>query len=304
MKSILGLIVICFLTAAHADLTNGLVAYYPFSGNANDESGNARNGTVVGAHLTTDRFGNASNAYAFTNMGEYIVVHNSLHPQGYVDLTYSLWVTWPAPVSSVSLLNVATVGANGMFTSYSRSCVGFHNVGGPLIFYSHQSANDAWFYQWPTNFLVGEWHQIVVTKTGTTVRLYLDGNLNEQRSLGAALQNVTSTELFIGQNGTNTHLNGEQFLGKLDDIRIWNRVLTDQEIRELYARESGIPLLSIETAAVRLRWFAASNVTYEVQWSTNFQNWSNLVSILGGDAETNVLEWVTEPKRFYRLTIP
>ncbi|CAK0770930.1 hypothetical protein CCP4SC76_5380005 [Gammaproteobacteria bacterium] len=46
-------------------VTNGLVAAYEFSGNANDISGNAHNGTTNGATLTTDRFGNANNAYYF-----------------------------------------------------------------------------------------------------------------------------------------------------------------------------------------------------------------------------------------------
>lgn len=45
--------------------TSGLVAYYPFNGNANDLSGNSYNGTVDGATLTLDRFGNANNAYYF-----------------------------------------------------------------------------------------------------------------------------------------------------------------------------------------------------------------------------------------------
>ena len=46
-------------------LLNGLVAFYPFCGNANDESGNGNDGIVNGATLTTDRFGNADNAYFF-----------------------------------------------------------------------------------------------------------------------------------------------------------------------------------------------------------------------------------------------
>ncbi len=45
--------------------TNGLVGWWPFTGNANDESGNGNNGTVNGTTLTTDRNGNSSNAYNF-----------------------------------------------------------------------------------------------------------------------------------------------------------------------------------------------------------------------------------------------
>ena len=50
---------------AQINLDSGLVAHYPFNGNANDESGNGNDGTVNGATLTTDRFGNANKAYSF-----------------------------------------------------------------------------------------------------------------------------------------------------------------------------------------------------------------------------------------------
>jgi hypothetical protein len=57
--------------------TNGLVAYYPFNGNANDESGNGNHGMVYGATLTVDRFGNANSAYSFDGMNDYIVTNYS-----------------------------------------------------------------------------------------------------------------------------------------------------------------------------------------------------------------------------------
>ena len=56
--------------------TNGLVGWWPFNGNANDESGNANNGTVNGATLTTDRFGDSSSAYDFD--GNDLIDINSL----------------------------------------------------------------------------------------------------------------------------------------------------------------------------------------------------------------------------------
>ena len=49
---------------------NGLVAYYPFNGNANDESGNSNNGNVLGASLSGDRFGNENSAYSFDGIDE------------------------------------------------------------------------------------------------------------------------------------------------------------------------------------------------------------------------------------------
>ena len=55
----------CTSAELPANLQTGLVGYWPFCGNANDESGNGNNGTVNGATLTTDRFGNADSAYSF-----------------------------------------------------------------------------------------------------------------------------------------------------------------------------------------------------------------------------------------------
>jgi len=67
--------------------------------------------------------------------------------------------------------------------------------------------------------------------------------------------------------------------------------------------ESGIPLLSIETAAVRLRWFAVSNVSYQVQYSINLQIWNNLTNVVGSGAETNIVDWTDGSRKLYRLVI-
>jgi len=73
-------------------------------------------------------------------------------------------------------------------------------------------------------------------------------------------------------------------------------------MKELYRYDN--PWLLVETAAVRLRWLAVSNLTYQVQWSPDFQNWSNLLSVLGKGAETNVIDWTENgTRRFYRLNV-
>ena len=65
-----------------AFLTNGLIAYYPFNGNANDASGNGNNGTVYGATLTADRFGNPNSAYYFNGTNNYITAAIPNLPSG------------------------------------------------------------------------------------------------------------------------------------------------------------------------------------------------------------------------------
>jgi len=72
--------------------TSGLIAHYPFNGNANDISGHGNNGTNFGAILTYDRFGNPNSAYQFDGVSSYILVPHSPDFQLSYSLTVSLWV--------------------------------------------------------------------------------------------------------------------------------------------------------------------------------------------------------------------
>ena len=74
-------------------LTNGLVAYYPFHGNANDASGNGNNGTVDGATLIADRFGNANSAYSFNGTNGDILLPETLFGPTIPACTVSVWLT-------------------------------------------------------------------------------------------------------------------------------------------------------------------------------------------------------------------
>lgn len=82
-----------------ADLSTGLVAYYPFNGNANDASGNGHDGSVYGAILTTDWLGNPNSAYQFDGEDDYIEVANT-------DDAFSLTDAWTVSVWCQPLASV------------------------------------------------------------------------------------------------------------------------------------------------------------------------------------------------------
>jgi hypothetical protein len=72
-------------------INRGLVAYYPFNGNANDESGNGRNGAVTKAVLTLDRTGTTNRAYQFNGSNNRIVVSGATWPGGNSDRSVVVW---------------------------------------------------------------------------------------------------------------------------------------------------------------------------------------------------------------------
>jgi len=101
-------VVFLFCGITHAGLSDGLVAYYPFNGNANDESGNGHNGTVHGATLATDRLSHTNGAYYFDNVNDWI----DLGPEAnlFPNSTFSVVIWIKAPTIKTNFTNVGVIG--------------------------------------------------------------------------------------------------------------------------------------------------------------------------------------------------
>lgn len=207
--------------------TSGLVAWYPFNGNANDESGNNNNGTVNGATLINDRFGNANSAYNFNGVSDYINIVNNILPTTQTSLTISLWFNssdtdahFICDRSGASNLSKYSIGTSPGYGYKVRSS------GNPNCNY-HLFANN--------NFNPSIWNHIVVTKdmTAQTTSLYLNGILVGTDN-HACYTNFSSATA-IGRGNSFYAPYGDGYTnGILDDIGIWNRVLTTTEIQQLY----------------------------------------------------------------------
>jgi hypothetical protein len=188
----------------------GLVAYYPFNGNANDESGNGNHGTVNGATLTEDRFGNENSAYSFDGSSNYVNCYFS--PQSIFCI--SIWY-WAEENQNNNV---------GIVSTYS----GGFNYGG---FYVGVSGYTAWVrtdnnvvnYFSTTPFT---WKHLFLKSDGTNVQVFID---NVKILDFQATTNHSNTIVFA-----DSRYNGRYFKGYLDDIRIFNRVLSEQEIQALY----------------------------------------------------------------------
>jgi hypothetical protein len=144
--------------------------------------------------------------------------------------------------------------------------------------------------------ITNTWHHYATTWGSKGFHFYVDGTLVYSNAVTLG-QNTATTYWSVSANRALGN-NGYGFNGVIDELRISN-------IQRVFVP---MPSLSIEVAAeevaaVRLRWLAASDVNYQVQWSTDMQAWSNLTSIVGSDTETNLVDWMDGPKTFYRLIV-
>lgn len=250
-------------------LTNGLVAYYPFNGNANDASGNGNDGTVYGATLTADRFGNPNVAYSFNGASAYIAapLTNTIFSG---DFTASVWFNvsnlthgWPG------LLDEQNAGFRLQLAGDDCGC----SVPEHLVSYSSStpSGGQNWLLVPPEKTPVNTFQQVVVIKAGTNVQMYVNGQL-------AVTNHVANSTMAPGQYmfiGVQYDLTSYTFFpGVIDDIRIYNRALSASDVQQLYLIEAP-PILSVKKAVYLDTPNLKVGTNYQVQVSSDLNTWTN-----------------------------
>ena len=214
--------------------SNGLVGWWPFNGNANDESGNGNNGTVNGATLSSDRNGNVNESYFF-NGSSYISVPSNitLNFQGDESFSISLWINLNGSQNAYAgLVSKMTIEGNPNASGY-QFVVGNSSALNVLATEISQSSGGL-AYNSNTNLQNGAWKNVicVFNRVNSSLKFYIDG-VNDFEIYDAIIPNldiVSSAELYFGvERGSNIF-----FHGNLDDIAIYNRALTQEEITALY----------------------------------------------------------------------
>ena len=213
--------------AVSGSLTQGLVGYWPFCGNANDDSGNGNNGTVNGAILTNDRFGNSNSAYEFDGLTSYISGNGVNLPQGDSSRTVSLWV------KTIGGFSVNTGGQTGSVFDYgtleNNKRFAVLLVDNDFTNYFSAVYND---FHPNTSVVSNVWTNIVWVYSDTNLKLYINGILSSTGNVSNL--NTTGQNFVIGNTIPNSIGQYEKYKGAIDDIGMWNRALTQEEITNLY----------------------------------------------------------------------
>jgi hypothetical protein len=298
--AVLGLLT--FTASAQSWLTNGLIAYYPFNGNANDASGNGFNGTVYGATLSTNRFGYTNQAYLFGGPSAYITVPFSSTVFSN-DFTTSVWFKANDYANGFpTLLYEENQSLTLQIGGLACGCSG----PGHLVSYSaYAAATFSWFLDRAQQTPIGTYCQVVITKAGTNVTMYL----NSQVAVTGFVSNPTTqpgNTLWIGRSQTEDVPGAYVFHGTLDDIRIYNRALSSNEVAQLYAIESA-PIVNVRKAV----YLDSSNLwtgsNYQVQASSDLINWTNQGSVFTATnsywRSTNYWDVANWNQLFFRLQL-
>jgi len=204
--------------------TIGIVAFYPFNGNANDASGNGNNGIVNGATLTADRFGNANSAYDFNQ--NYIRVNAAPVFDFNESMSINIWFLNKGN-GGVFLSKHQRATLNSSYILYNETICGptgyITDIGNNV-----QSIRDD--VMCDTN----NWHMLTITFNNPTLNVYIDGVL-----FGSKVTDnikVTTLPVLFGAVMDPAQPNGvfPNLIGKLDDIIFYNRALNASEVMQLY----------------------------------------------------------------------
>jgi hypothetical protein len=247
----------------------GLVAYYPFNGNFNDEGGRGSHASNHGVSFTTDHLGNPNSAGYFNGVDSYVSASANGFPTA--DRTVALWFNatnvnvgrcvmgYGGGASFLMMLNNADAGQNHYET---QGHYGYNRLDVPM-----------------TNG-VGIWHHWAVTILGNRITMFMDGVLIGVADSFGIATGVQGMDLIIGTDvapsgvGAYWDINGSPFNGAIDEVRIYNRPLSDGEVMSL-SQNTSRPTLGLTKAVKLLFHNLEVGSRYQLQVSSDHTTWTN-----------------------------
>jgi hypothetical protein len=230
-KFIFCLVMFAMISALVSKTRAGLVAYYPFNGNANDASGNGNHGTVYGATPTTDRYGNPDSAYSFDGIDDYIILPNESN----FDLSeFSIIMTVKIPDYSQESWLISKGLNFGNFTIKIND--ENHQYWPGYAVYVHDvslSSNWSAVIDLSEPVPLNEYFQIAVTVGPDGYKGYINCDLKTQYT-GIPSPQLNDDPVTIGYGYRHPITSYEYFFsGDIDEVRIYDTALSESEIRNL-----------------------------------------------------------------------
>ena len=208
---------------------DGLVGYWPFNGNANDESGNGNHGTVNEAFLDTDRFNKKNSCYNVSISGSNIAT-KVLAATGVKPRTISFWFYFDKENNTNEQWVMLSYGGTTPYTQLVASIWPKNNpsvdIGASYIIYNKE--------------VINKWHNYTLVydnsfgNTVQNIKAYIDGVLLTDVISHTSFYQISTQNSDMFPFRVGTYNKNQTFQGKIDDLLYYNRALTDQEVKQLY----------------------------------------------------------------------
>ncbi|MGB0511365.1 MAG: LamG domain-containing protein, partial [Flavobacteriales bacterium] len=203
--------------------TDGLVAYWPLDGDATNAHGADYDGNIAGATPTNDRHGEESSAFAFDGVDDQIIIPNDFN---FAVLTVSAWFYRSSQADTYQAIVDRSLTNNiGWWIEESQ-------VANEHLFFTGGVASGNYFTTTASLPDFGEWTHVCATYEAGHQELYLNGVLTSTDDNALPLP-FPDVNLYIGSRTSTAW-----FHGAIDDVGIWNRALTTEEIGELYSEST------------------------------------------------------------------
>jgi hypothetical protein len=209
--------------------TEGLIAWWPFQGNANDATGNGHDATVYDATLTQDRFGNPNSAYQFDGINDYMDIGNGVKPP--LPITVCSWVKVDDIASSQVIFRNDLLDNSSNRYGIATVCSGGHLYG-----FIYEGFSASWNRRNKISnealMTAGDWHHFaVVFNSVSDIRLYWDG-AEADGSYDGTGSGLSYSPGGNGALGLFYSGSPQYFHGAMDCVLVYDRALTGAEIRE------------------------------------------------------------------------
>lgn len=218
-----------------SEITDGFIAYYPFNGDATDESGNNNDGILIGTSFTSDKLENPDKAVFFNGIDDYISLPQD---SDFMERTICFWFNaenipeWNPdrdPDNSMGIIYTSDHPniENGLTKMWVTKVDGvpkfcFHNGGGDVILDNGFAINEK------------EWYFAAVTISSTRIKFYINGELLKSRDFPGNIHSTWDNGVYSASLGVGRLLNHRFFNGKLDEVRVYNVELSSSDISNIY----------------------------------------------------------------------
>jgi Leucine-rich repeat (LRR) protein len=273
---------ILYSRPVHLDVNSdaGMVAYYPFNGNAGDESGNGNDGTINnGVTLTTDRFGNGNSAFLFNGVNGCIEIGDKFDDSQ--TLSFAAWVKFDENALDSAYYGIIEKydDSSNSLKTFSLVKVGWgenrHKI---MSKYYDGTTTDNSAYS--LNQVQPEkWLFVASTFDNGTNKIFINGLLKDEKIVSSFILNNNNTSVTIGNDASNEH----PMKGKIDDVRIYDRILSQEEIDSLYhlhGWNGGNDITFQVNMSMQLELGNFDSTSSDVWVRGNFNGWTNDEQVL------------------------